>query len=106
VPNLYVIDGGVNRWLERYPVDACVAERVGKADGRDEPAWRFLYATGSTQPAAWPELGSSRSFRSPCAEPAATGGHAGDHQARSWPAHAYTKRVKLKSKAAVKGGCG
>ena len=106
VPNLYVIDGGVNRWLERYPVDACVAERVGKVDGRDEPAWRFLYATGSTQPAAWPELSASRSFRSPCAEPAATGGHGGDHQARSWPAHAYTKRVKLRSKAAVKGGCG
>jgi rhodanese-related sulfurtransferase len=106
VPNLYVIDGGVNRWLERYPVDACVAERVGRADGRDEPAWRFLYATGSTQPASWPELSASRSFRSPCAEPAATGGHAGDHQARSWPAHTYTKRVKLKSKAAVKGGCG
>ena len=56
VPNLYVIEGGVNRWLERYPVDACVAERVGKADGRDGQAWRFLYATGSTQPAAWPEL--------------------------------------------------
>ena len=106
VPNLYVIDGGVNRWLERYPVDACVAERVGKVDGRDEPAWRFLYATGSTQPAAWPELSASRSFRSPCAEPESTGGHGGDHQARSWPAHAYTKRVKLKSKAAVKGGCG
>jgi rhodanese-related sulfurtransferase len=105
VPNLYVIDGGVNRWLERYPVDACVAERVGRADAKDEPAWRFLYATGSTQPAAWPELESSRSFRSPCAEPAA-GGHGGDHHARAWPAHAYTKRVKLKSKAAVKGGCG
>jgi hypothetical protein len=105
VPNLYVVDGGVNRWLERYPVDACVAERLGKADGRDEPAWRFLYATGSTQPAAWPELSSSRSFRSPCAEPAAPA-HGDAHQARSWPAHAYTKRVKLKSKAAVKGGCG
>jgi len=105
VPNLYVIDGGMNRWLERYPVDACVAERVGAADGRDGQAWRFLYATGSTQPAAWPELDSSRSFRSPCAEPAAVA-HGDAHQARSWPAHAYTKRVKLKSKAAVKGGCG
>jgi rhodanese-related sulfurtransferase len=105
VPNLYVVEGGVNRWLERYPVDACVAERVGKADGKDEPAWRFLYATGSTQRAAWPELDSSRSFRSPCAEPAATA-HGDAHHARSWPAHAYTKRVKLKSKAVVKGGCG
>jgi rhodanese-related sulfurtransferase len=105
VPNLYVVDGGVNRWLERYPVDACIAERVGRADGRDDPAWRFLYATGSTQPSAWPELSTSRSFRSPCAEPAKEV-HGDSHQARSWPAHAYTKRVKLKSKAAVKGGCG
>ena len=106
VPNLYVIDGGMNRWLERYPVDACVAERVGVADWRDGKAWRFLYATGSTQPSAWPELETSRSFRSPCVEPAAEGSAGPHHAARSWPAHAYTKRVKLKSKAAVKGGCG
>ena len=106
VPNIYVIDGGMNRWLERYPVDACVAERVGAADGRDGQAWRFLYATGSTQPASWPEIETSRSFRSPCAAKDADV-HAGAHQAaRSWPASAYTKRVKLKSKAAVKGGCG
>jgi len=104
VPNLYVVDGGMNRWLERYPVDSCVAEQLGNADGRDEPAWRFLYATGSTQPAAWPELSASRAFRSPCAEPAVS--HGGSHHARAWPDHAYTKRVKLKSKAAVKGGCG
>jgi len=106
VPNLYVIDGGMNRWLERYPVDACVAERVGVADWRDGKAWRFLYATGSTQPSAWPELETSRSFRSPCVERATEGSVGPHHAARSWPAHAYTKRVKLKSKAAVKGGCG
>ncbi len=110
VPNLYVVEGGVNRWLERYPVDACVASRVGKADDRDEPAWRFAYATGSSLPAAWPELESSRSFRSPCATPAAEGhdaAHGGaGHGVARWPAHAYTKRVKLKSKTAVKGGCG
>ncbi|HET8733169.1 MAG TPA: YeeE/YedE thiosulfate transporter family protein [Anaeromyxobacteraceae bacterium] len=107
VPNLYVVEGGINRWLERYPVDACVAERVGKADGKDEPAWRFLYAVGASQPASWPELESSRGFRSPCGEaPHAEHGATGGHAARTWPAATYTKRVKLKSKAAVKGGCG
>jgi len=106
VPNLYVIDGGMNRWLERYPVDGCVAERVGATDGRDGQAWRFLYATGSSQPAAWPELPVSRSFRSPCAAPEGEAHAGANHAARSWPAYAYTKRVKLKSKAAVKGGCG
>jgi len=106
VPNLYVIDGGMNRWLERYPVDACVAERVGASDGRDGQAWRFLYATGSTQPAAWPEIDTSRSFRSPCVAKEVDVHPGAHHAARSWPVHAYTKRVKLKSKAAVKGGCG
>jgi hypothetical protein len=95
----------MNRWLERYPVDSCVAERAGSPDGRDEFAWRFRYATGSTQPSAWPELAASRAFRSPCAETPATS-HADAHPGRSWPAYAYTKRVKLRSKAAVKGGCG
>ena len=61
----------------------------------------------STQPAAWPELDSSRSFRSPCAaETVEAGRGATTHHARAWPEHTYTKRVKLKSKAAVKGGCG
>src|SRR5512137_1468299 len=106
VPNLYVVEGGVNRWLERYPVDSCVAERVGPVDGRDAPAWRFRYAAGSTQPASWPELPTSRSWRSPCA-PAGDAAHAeAAHEGKTWPAYAYTKRVKLRSKAAVKGGCG
>jgi hypothetical protein len=113
VPNVYVVEGGMNRWLERYPVDACVAEQLAAAGAKDEPTWRFAYATGSTQPSSWPELATSRAFRSPCA-PAAeegakdahAGGAARHHAARTWPEHAYTKRVKLKSKAAVKGGCG
>jgi rhodanese-related sulfurtransferase len=104
VPNLYVIEGGIGRWLERYPVDSCVAERVGSAEGSGG-GWRFAYATGSSLPSAWPELESSRTFRTPCAT-AEAGGHSGGQHAARWPAHAFTKRVKLKTKAAIKGGCG
>ena len=104
VPNLYVVEGGIGGWLERYPVDACVAERVGSAEGRGG-GWRFAYATGSSLPSSWPELESSRTFRSPCAAPE-EGGHSGGHHAARWPAYTFTKRVKLKTKAAVKGGCG
>jgi rhodanese-related sulfurtransferase len=104
VPNLYVIEGGIGRWLERYPVDSCVAERVGSAE-ESGGGWRFAYATGSSLPSAWPELESSRTFRTPCAAPEA-GGHSGGQHAARWPAYAFTKRVKLKTKAAVKGGCG
>jgi hypothetical protein len=103
VPNLYVVEGGVNRWLDLYPAPACVAERA-RASGPDEPRWRVAFATGASLPSAWPELAASRDFRVPCE--AGTGEHAAGGHGIAWPAHAYVKRVKLQSKAAVKGGCG
>jgi hypothetical protein len=103
VSNLYVVEGGVNRWLDLYPVPACVGERTEA--GPDELAWRLAYATGASLPSARPEIATSHEFRSPCAEGEAHAGGAEEHGAR-WPAHAFTKRVKLQSKAAVKGGCG
>jgi rhodanese-related sulfurtransferase len=106
VGNLYVIEGGIDRWLELYPAPACVAERTSTA-GAAEPAWRFSYATGDSLPSAWPELAASRAFRSPCREPVSVAeAHEGGHEGITWPAYQFTKKVKLKSKAAVKGGCG
>jgi hypothetical protein len=103
VPNVYVVDGGVNRWLELYPAPGCVAERAA-ATGPEGLGWRLAYAAGASLPSAWPELSTSREFRAPCEEPvshAASGGHG-----IAWPDHAYVKRVKLQTRAAVKGGCG
>jgi rhodanese-related sulfurtransferase len=102
VPNLYVVEGGVNHWLELYPPPACVGVETaaGEADGA---RWQLAYATGASLPSASPELVSSREFRLPCDAPAEHG--AGEHGAR-WPAYTFTKRVKLQSKASVKGGCG
>jgi hypothetical protein len=103
VPNVYVVDGGVSRWLELYPAPACVAERAQPVEP-DGLGWRLAYATGASLPSAWPELPASREFRVPCEEPvshAEASGHG-----LSWPAHAYVKRVKLQTKSAVKGGCG
>jgi hypothetical protein len=102
VGNLYVVEGGVNRWLELYPAPACVAERATAA-APEEPRWRLAYATGASLPSAWPELASSREFRVPCEDPMS---HAPGEHGERWPAHAYAKRVKLQTKAAVKGGCG
>jgi rhodanese-related sulfurtransferase len=103
VGNVYVVDGGVNRWLELFPAPSCVAERVAST-GPEALAWRFGYSTGASLPSAWPELPASRAFRAPCEEPIsheASGGHG-----VAWPAYAYTKRVRLQAKTAVKGGCG
>jgi len=111
VGNLYVVDGGANRWLELYPAPACVAERdMAKvaAAGAEAPEWRFVYATGERLPSAWPELPASQQFRFPCRSPEpAAGEHAGaGHHGYTWPEYAFTKRVKLQQKAVVKGGCG
>jgi rhodanese-related sulfurtransferase len=105
VQNLYVVEGGVNRWLELYPVDACVAAPAPSAAPGDRLAWRFAYATGSALPSAWPELPASRAFRSPCQALASTEPHHGGHGI-TWPAYQFARKVKLTSKAAVKGGCG
>ncbi len=108
VQNLYVVEGGVNRWLELYPADACVATPAAPAAAGEDPlGWRFAFATGSSLPSAWPELPSSRAFRSPCAPPASgEAHHAGGGKGRRWPDHLYARKVKLQSKAGVKGGCG
>ena len=105
VQNLYVVEGGVNRWLELYPVDGCVASAGAATGPEDRLAWRFAYAAGSSVPSAWPELPASRAFRTPCAEPVSTAEHHGGHGI-TWPDHPFAKKVKLQSKAAVKGGCG
>ena len=107
VSNLYVVEGGINRWLELYPVPACVAEPVAPPSP-DALAYRFSYAAGQALPAAWPELPASRGFHVPCASPGEGEHHAGggDHAGIVWPNHPFTKRVKLQTKSAVKGGCG
>jgi rhodanese-related sulfurtransferase len=105
-PNVYVVEGGTNRWLERYAVPGCVAQRVdAPADRPEALAWRFAYATGDREPAAWPERAASRAFVTPCEEAVSRGGEGG-HGGIAWPAYAVTKKVKLQTKAAVKGGCG
>jgi rhodanese-related sulfurtransferase len=102
VANVYVLEGGMNRWLELYPVPACVAT----LDPNATPGalgYRFAYATGDRLPSAWPEREHSRGFRFPCGEPALS---AGDGAEFIWPAHPFTKRVKPQVRSVVKGGCG
>jgi rhodanese-related sulfurtransferase len=108
VANLYVVEGGVNRWLDLYPVPRCVAQRTdAPGSRRDALEYRFAYATGDRLPASRPDLASSKLFRSPCEEPVAAPGHAASgHAGITWPAYEFTKRVKLQARAAVKGGCG
>jgi len=102
--NVYVVEGGVNRWLERYAVPACVAMPIA-APGADALSYRFAHATGEHEPASWPERPASQLFRTPCEDAVSRGGAVG-HGEVTWPAYAFTRKVKLQTKAAVKGGCG
>lgn len=107
VANLYVVEGGVNRWLELYAAPACVAVPIA-ATGPDALAYRFQFATGQSLPAASPELPTSRGFRLPCASEVADE-HlraSGEHHGNLWPEHPFIKRVQLQTKSVVKGGCG
>jgi len=106
--NLYVVEGGMNRWLELYAPPTCAAKPEPlDASAPEALAWRFGYATGANLPAAWPELPFSRAFRVPCAEPVSEPVHSeGGHHGIGWPTYQFAKKVKLQSKAAVKGGCG
>jgi rhodanese-related sulfurtransferase len=104
--NVYVVERGVNRWLERYPLPECVAVRTAaSAEGADALAYRFAHASGDREPAAWPERAESQLFRSPCEDVVSRGGER-PHGTLPWPAYAFTRKVKLQTKAAVKGGCG
>jgi len=102
--NVYVVEGGVNRWLERYAVPACVAMPIA-APGADALSYRFAHATGEHEPASRPERPASQLFRTPCEDAVSRGGAVG-HGEITWPAYAFTRKVKLQTKAAVKGGCG
>ena len=102
VQNVYVLEGGVNHWLDLYPTPACVASRVAGA-APDTPAYSFAYATGDSLPSAWPELPRSRSFRFPCERALFSKEDEGEFL---WPAQGYAKKVKPKVRLVVKGGCG
>ena len=104
VLNVYVIEGGINRWLELYPPPPCVATPLAGArsgaPGADEPAYRFVFSTGSALPSAQPEL-PPRLPDLPCPAVAGSG-----VQSAAWPAHPFETKVKLQLRRAVRGGCG
>jgi hypothetical protein len=109
VLNVYVVEGGVNGWLDLYPPPPCLAERRPGPHAPEELAWTYHRAAGDCCNAAFPEL-AHRELPTDCflaahadAEKARSGAGV---QPRPAPAVAFTRKVKLQKKAAVKGGCG
>ena len=54
LPNVYILEGGVNNWIRTYGDHDFVRDRYVVDHGDDEPAYRFELAIGARHPAAEP----------------------------------------------------
>ncbi len=84
IMNLYILEGGINRWLDLFAVEgACPGgcRPAGVPVEEGELAWRFDAALGSQPPIANPDLFVDKAFD-------------------------FTPKVKLEVKARPAGGCG
>lgn len=100
VLNVYVIEGGINHWLDIYPPPPCVAEKIASVSTHSEAlAYDFTYAAGSRLPSAHPDL-PMKNGALPCAESSL------DDRGETWSLHEFTNKVKLQGRKMVKGGCG
>ena len=109
VTNLYIIEGGINKWLAVFPPEPCLlAGSASQPSGAAEPLqYDFRYAVGAQSRAAHPESVRTRPWVAcPQGDPAAAATFASAPGAKKPTALAYVKKVKLQRKVAVKGGCG
>ncbi len=98
VNNLYIIEGGLNRWLDLYPAPSCVADRRPEASG-EEPRYAFRLAVGDRIEAAHPGA-VQRDAPIGCEAP----GEATRLAAVN--AIPFERKVLLQKKRVVRGGCG
>ena len=54
LPNVYILEGGVNNWIRTYGQDYFVEDRLVRNRENDQPAFRFDAALGARHPAAEP----------------------------------------------------
>jgi rhodanese-related sulfurtransferase len=54
VPNVYILEGGINNWLDTWGSDSFRDQARIEESGDDQLAWRFKAATGSNHQAAEP----------------------------------------------------
>ncbi len=85
VLNLYILDGGVNHWLQVFPLDKNIAEPLDQV-GKSGERLNFLFhrAVGATQSASNPGIE-----------------HGSEHQPIK-----FVQKVKIEKKKSISGGCG
>lgn len=110
IVNLYVVEGGLNKWLEVFPPEPCLLSKTsGQPSGSEEQLrYDFRYAVGTQSRAAHPEsirpqpwLKCPEITRTDLATAATWG-----PTSKWFEPPVYEKKVKLQRKVATKGGCG
>jgi rhodanese-related sulfurtransferase len=106
VLNLYIIEGGINKWLEVFPPEPCLLAKPARKPS--EPGEQFLfdlrYAVGAQSRAAHPDSVRTRPWVT--CPGGTTSAVETSHTFPGSAAPVYVKKVKLQRKVAVKGGCG
>jgi rhodanese-related sulfurtransferase len=84
IMNLYILEGGINGWLNLFALDGGCPDGCVRKEGEVEPgelAWRFASARGANSPIANLDLFTDKAF-------------------------SFSPKVKLETKARPAGGCG
>ena len=82
VLNLYILDGGINNWLNYFPPDPSVAVKMAAAPAEGSLSYLFDRAVGSTILAANPGV---------------------EHEPENLK---FEKKIKIQKKKVISGGCG
>lgn len=79
--NLYILSGGVNHWLEVFPLDVGIAERLAGGVSDEDFGYVFSRAVGATVGASNPGMEHGHKIE-------------------------FEKKVKIRKKKIIAGGCG
>lgn len=102
VLNLYILEGGINNWLDRYAPPACLATRIEGPLPDETMRWLFAAAVGESIPSAHPDRALKAPLPACALEPGVPQWKVAPHGEKP----GYTKKVRLQRKVAPKGGCG
>jgi rhodanese-related sulfurtransferase len=109
VLNLYIIEGGINKWLEVFPPEPCLLANPDKKPSgpAEQMSYDFRYAAGAQSRAAHPDSIRTQPWVTcPAGDKTATATFAELNVSTKTAPSAYVKKVKLQRKVAAKGGCG
>ncbi len=108
VPNVYIVEGGMNGWLKRFAPPPCLATPIPDWQSREDEELAFVFrlAVGDCCNTARPEP-PGKKLPGDCFLAVNPGANAqsATRAAEARPEE-FPHKVKLRKKAAVKGGCG